>query len=39
MLKEGVNARVTYSIVDDKGKAAPDADLVDAQLKVWTKKR
>jgi hypothetical protein len=39
MLKDGVNARVTYSIVDDKGKAAPDADLVDAQLKVWTKKR
>jgi hypothetical protein len=39
MLKEGVNARVTYSIVDDKGKAPTDADLVNAQLKVWMKKR
>jgi hypothetical protein len=39
MLKEGVNARVTYSIVDNKGKSPPDADLVEAQLKVWTKKR
>jgi hypothetical protein len=39
MLKDGVNARVTYSIVNDKDKAVPDADLVEAQLKVWTKTR
>lgn len=39
MLKDGVDARVAYSIVNDKGKAVPDADLVEAQLKVWTKKR
>ena len=39
MLKNGVNARVTYSIVDDKGKSPPDDDLVEAQLKVWTKQR
>ena len=39
MLKDGVDARVTYSIVKDKGEAIPDADLVEAQLKVWMKKR
>lgn len=39
MLKDGVNARVTYSIVSDKGKPVPDADLVEAQLKVWMKQR
>ncbi len=39
MLKDGVNARVTYSIVDKKGKSPSDADLVEAQLKVWMKQR
>lgn len=39
MLKDGVDARVTYSIVNDKDKAVLEADLVEAQLKVWMKKR
>ena len=39
MLKDGVDARVTYSIVNDKEKAVLEADLVEAQLKVWMKKR
>jgi len=39
MLKEGVDAPVNLSIVKDKGKSVPKADLVEAQLKVWMKKR
>jgi hypothetical protein len=39
MLKDGVDARVAYSIVNDKEKAVLEADLVEAQLKVWMKKR